>query len=246
MDGSDPLAEGAGVREPVYYRLKQHLLETIEASDEGDRMPAERVLAEEFGTSRASVRLAIQELVVEGRLRREHGSGTFVARPKLAQPLQLSSYTSEARAQGFEPGTRILELTSVSAGARVGARLRVVPSTRVVLLARLRTADGVPMAIERTHLVSSRFPHLRRHLTAEDSLYRVMREEYGAEPVESEDTIETGVLSPDDAALLRTDVGLPALLQTRLALDAHGIPLEWTESVYRGDRYKLVARLRRG
>ena len=245
MDGAS-LHEGAVVREPVYYALKQHLLETIDASEEGARLPAERVLAEEFGTSRASVRLAIQELVVEGRLRREHGSGTYVARPKLAQPLQLSSYTSEARAQGFEPGTRMLALTTTPAGPRVGALLGVVPSTRVVLLARLRTADGVPMAIERTHLVSSRFPHLRRHLTAEDSLYRVMREEYGVEPVESQDTIETGVLSPDDAALLRTDVGLPALMQTRLAFDAVGTPLEWTESVYRGDRYKLVARLRRG
>ena len=38
---------------------------------------------------------------------------------------------------------------------------------------------------------------------------------------------------------------MPALVQTRLALDADGSPLEWTESVYRGDRYKLVARLRR-
>ena len=241
IEGADPVE----VREPVYYRLKQHLLETIDASEVGDRLPAERVLAEELGASRASVRLAIQELVVEGRLRREHGSGTYVARPKLAQPLQLSSYTADTRAQGFEPGTEILELTTMAAGPRVGARLEVVPSTRVVLLVRLRSADGVPMAIERTHLVSARVPHLRRHLTAEDSLYRVLRDEYGVEPVESEDTIETGVLSPDDAALLRTDVGLPALLQTRLALDADGTPLEWTESVYRGDRFTLVARLRR-
>ena len=44
---------------------------------------------------------------------------------------------------------------------------------------------------------------------------------------------------------VRTDVGLPGLLQTRLALDADGVPLEWTESVYRGDRYKLVAHLSR-
>ena len=240
MDASEPGA----AREPVYYRLKQQLLETIDAAHEGDRMPAERVLAQEFGTSRASVRLAIQELVVEGRLIREHGSGTYVARPKLTQPLQLSSYTSDARAQGFEPGTRILELTSMAAGPRVGAKLGVAPASRVVLLVRLRTADGVPMAIERTHLVSARFPHLRRHLTAEDSLYRVLRDEYGAEPIESEDTIETGVLSPDDAALLGTEVGVPALLQTRLALDADGSALEWTESTYRGDRYKLVARLR--
>ena len=241
MDGS----EHGTAREPVYYRLKQALLETIDAADVGDRMPAERVLAQQFATSRASVRLAIQELVVEGRLIREHGSGTYVARPKLTQPLQLSSYTAEARAQGFEPGTQILELTSMAAGPRVGAKLGVAPSSRVVLLVRLRTADGVPMAIERTHLVSARFPHLRRHLTAEDSLYRVLRDEYGVEPVESEDTIETGVLSPDDAALLGTDVGVPALLQTRLALDADGSALEWTESIYRGDRYKLVARLHR-
>jgi GntR family transcriptional regulator len=240
----DAPSEGS-VREPVYYRLKQDLLATIEAAEVGTRLPSERALAEEFGTSRASVRLALQELVVEGRLRREHGSGTYVARPKLAQPLQLSSYTSEARAAGFEPGTEILELATVPAGPRVGARLGVAPSTRVVLLVRLRTADGLPMAIERTHLVSSRFPHLRRHLTAEGSLYRVMREEYGAEPYESQDTIETGVLSPDDAALLRTEVGLPALRQTRLAVDRQGVPLEWTESIYRGDRFTLVAHLRR-
>ena len=237
---------GVAAREPVYYRLKQDLLETIEASEVGARLPSERSLAEDFGTSRASVRLALQELVVEGRLRREHGSGTFVAHPKLAQPLQLSSYTSEARAAGFEPGTEILELTSRPAGPRVGARLQVAPSTRIVLLVRLRTADRLPMAIERTHLVSSRFPHLRRHLTAEGSLYRVMREQYAVEPYESQDTIETGVLSPDDAALLRTEVGLPALRQTRLALDEQGAPLEWTESVYRGDRFTLVAHLRRG
>ena len=239
-------SDGAQVREPVYYRLKQDLLATIEASEEGERLPSERVLAEDFGTSRASVRLALQELVVEGRLRREHGSGTYVARPKLAQPLELSSYTSEARAAGFEPGTEILELATVRAGPRVGARLAVAPSTRVVLLVRLRTADGLPMALERTHLVSARFPHLRRHLSAEGSLYRVMREVYGVEPVESHDAIETAVLSPDDAAVLRTEVGLPALRQTRLALDADGTPLEWTESVYRGDRFTLVAHLRKG
>lgn len=239
-------SDGAQVREPVYYRLKQDLLATIEASEEGERLPSERVLAEDFGTSRASVRLALQELVVEGRLRREHGSGTYVARPKLAQPLELSSYTSEARAAGFEPGTEILELATVPAGPRVGARLAVAPSTRVVLLVRLRTADGLPMALERTHLVSARFPHLRRHLSAEGSLYRVMREVYDVEPVESHDTIETAVLSPDDAAVLRTEVGLPALRQTRLALDADGTPLEWTESVYRGDRFTLVAHLRKG
>ena len=90
--------------------------------------------------------------------------------------------------------------------------------------------------------MSARFPHLRRRLAAEESLYRVLRDGSGVEPI-IQDTIETGVLSPDDAALLGADV-CARLVQTRLAVDAARSPFESTERLS-GDRYKLVARLRR-
>jgi GntR family transcriptional repressor for pyruvate dehydrogenase complex len=45
----------------------------------GERLPAERALAEQFGVSRPSLREAIQKLVAKGLLVSRHGGGTFVA-----------------------------------------------------------------------------------------------------------------------------------------------------------------------
>jgi GntR family transcriptional regulator len=39
---------------------------------------------------------------------------------------------------------------------------------------------------------------------------------------------------------------MPLLLLSRHAFDAAGKPVEWAQSRYRGDRYKLVTRLHRG
>lgn len=248
MDVATGRREGADAlvaREPKYYPLKQHLLELIEASEPGTLLPTERSLAEQFDTSRSTVRLALQELVVEGRLDRQHGRGTFVAQPKLALPLQLRSWTEDMRQQGFEPGSTLLDLSTVRADPVVADRLHIFPAARVLVVERLRTANGVPMAVERSHLAAARFPQLKRHLLKHGSLYTALREEYGVEPGEAEERIQTGVASPTEAALLQTDVGLPVLLMARHSFDTAGEPFEWVRSVYRGDRCELVARLTR-
>jgi GntR family transcriptional regulator len=106
-------------------------------------------------------------------------------------------------------------------------------------------ADGEPMAIERTYLSAARFPGLRRHLVRLGSLYAALDQEYGVVPVEAEETIETALASPEEAAVLGIDTGLPLLLLSRHTRDASGAPVEWVRSVYRGDRYKFVTTLRR-
>jgi len=45
----------------------------------GERLPAERALAEEFGISRPSLREAIQKLAARGLVVSRHGGGTFVS-----------------------------------------------------------------------------------------------------------------------------------------------------------------------
>ena len=207
------------------------------------------MLAAEFETSRTTVRQAMLELVVEGRLERVQGRGTFVARPKVAQRLELTSYTEDMRAQGLEPTSRLLTLEVVPAStvehaADVAERLAITPSARVVRLVRLRLVDGEPMAIERTYLSAARFPRLRQHLTRLGSLYATLDEVYGARLKEADETIETALASPEEAALLGVDTGLALLLLSRHSFDLDGRPVEWGRSVYRGDRFKFVAHLR--
>ncbi len=62
-------------------RLVEALEVRIAALGAGDRLPAERVLAQELGVSRSSIREAIQQLVSRGRLVARQGGGTFVQEP---------------------------------------------------------------------------------------------------------------------------------------------------------------------
>jgi GntR family transcriptional regulator len=236
---------GNSARVPKYYRLKRHLLEMTRTQAPGTPVPPERTLALEFETSRTTVRQALQELVVEGRLERIQGKGTFVAQPKVSQALQLTSYTEDMRAQGLEPTSRLLEIGYVAADERLAGLLDIKPGGRVLRIERLRLANGDPMAIETAHLSAKRFPALRRNLVKYSSLYAALGEVYGVHVAEAEETIETSLATPREAAQLGTDVGLPMLLLSRHSYDPEGNPVEWVRSVYRGDRYKFTTRLRR-
>ncbi|MDQ3402544.1 MAG: GntR family transcriptional regulator [Actinomycetota bacterium] len=232
-------------REPKYWGLKRHLLDLLGALPPGSPIPTERSLATEFDVSRTTVRQALAELTVEGRLLRVQGKGTFAAEPKVAQRLQLSSYTEDMIAQGRQPSSKLLDVSEIPAEAELARLLAVRAGAKVLRLHRLRLADGEPMAMETTHLPLGRFRGLRRYVTDGGSLYKVLRERFGVEMGHAEETIETALAGPQEAELLGADVGLPMLLLSRHSFDSAERPVEWVRSVYRGDRYKFVATLNR-
>lgn len=243
--GLDAAARTRAQREPKYWGLKRHLLDLLRSMPPGSPIPTERSLAADFDVSRTTVRQALAELTVEGRLLRVQGKGTFAAEPKVAQRLQLSSYTEDMRAQGRQPSSKLLEISEEPADLEMARMLGVRSGGKVLRLHRLRLADGEPMALETTHLSTGRFRGLRRYVTSGGSLYQVLRERYGTEMGHAEETIETALASPAEAELLGADVGLPMLLLSRHSFDTEGQPVEWVRSIYRGDRYKFVATLNR-
>jgi GntR family transcriptional regulator len=235
--------ESASAREPKYYVVKRHLLDLIGTLPPGSLVPTERVLTVELGTSRTTVRRALSELVGEGRLVRRQGSGTYVAEPKITWPLQMTSFTEQASANGYETSTRLLEATRTRADEVVAARLAVRPGASIYFIERLRSVDGAPMAVETSHLSAARFPGLIAELRRTSSLYQVLSQVYDVRPVEAEETIETASASPREAGLLDIDTGSPILVLGRHSFDGDGVPIEYVRSWYRGDRYTFVARL---
>jgi GntR family transcriptional regulator len=233
------------LRMPKYYAVKRQLLDLIASLAPGSPVPPERELARDYGTSRTTVRQALAELVVEGRLLRRQGKGTFVAKPKVAQALELASYTEGMRAHGLHPQTRILEIGYLAADEDLAARLGIRPGGRTLRIHRLRLADGEPMSVDTSHLSARRFPGLRKQLKRHSSLYETLASAYGVQLTEAEETIETVLADPHNADLLAVDTGLPLLLLSRHAVDAKGETVEWAQSWYRGDRYKFVTRLLR-
>jgi GntR family transcriptional regulator len=155
----------------------------------------------------------------------------------------MTSFTEQAKASGRAASTELIDARRDRATDEIAERLGLRPGAPVHSIERLRLVDDTPMALETSHLSASRFPGLARHLRRSDSLYRVLRDEYGVVPTNAEETIETATATPREAELLNTETGAPILMLSRHSFDADGTPVEWVRSWYRGDRYRFVTRL---
>ncbi len=210
----------------------------------GTSIPPERELAIRYGVSRMTLRTAIDELVRDGLLVRRQGAGTYAARPKIAKQIHLTSFTDDMRARGLTATTRVLSLVRKPAGARVGARLSLSPSDTVLTVGRLRMADDEPMAIEWLSVPDRMLPGIGRR-DFEGSFYRVLEERFGIVIDGGSQTLEPTVTDEAESALLGVPLHSPALSVERVTWTADHVPVEYTRTMYRGDRYRFNVDLAR-
>lgn len=223
---------------PKYYTQKLRILDLIEAATPGDPLPAERDLAERFGTSRTTVRQALTELVTEGLIERAQGRGTFVAAPPLITVRQLTSFSEDL--SGARLDSDVLGITREAADAEAAAALALPSAAEITRVDRVRRSDGVALARE-TALLPGRYPGLAAELARHGSLYRALRERYGVALDAADDEIGTELAEPAEARILGIDVGRPLLVVRRTARAADGTPVEFTRSAFRGDRFRFRA-----
>ena len=224
--------------------VRDEILGMLDELTVGDALPSERRLATELGVSRPTLRAVIDELVREGLLMRRHGSGTYVAEPKIALPLTMTSFSEDMARRGMRPGSRVVDFQCLSAGAKLGQRLQISPVAEVWVITRLRLADDETMAIEWLHAPRALLGDLRREELADHSYYELLRDRRGIVIASGVQTIEPTVTSPEEAELLGVPVHSPAFLFERTTQSDQGEVVEFVRSVYRGDRYRLVTELR--
>lgn len=230
---------------PIYYQLKT-LIQNRIASGEypiGTRLPSERELCEMYEISRMTVRQAINDLVNEGRLMREQGRGTFVAKPKIEQGLfALSSFTEEMKRRNMTPGAKLLDFRVTTAEGRAAERLGVAEGEQIHEVTRLRLADNEPMAIEISNLPLRYVPNLTSDMVASGSLYETLRNR-GITMAYAEQTLEASLAKAKEAEILRVKPKAPVLLMERTTYMANGQAVEYVKSIYRADRYRFSIRL---
>jgi len=224
--------------------VRDEIIGMLDELQVGDALPSERRLATDLGVSRPTLRAVIDELVREGLLLRRHGSGTYVAEPKIALPLTMTSFSEDMARRGMRPSSRVVSFETTSAGAKLGQRLHLSPVEEVWVITRLRLADDETMAIEWLHAPRRFLPDLRREDLAQQSFYELLRERRGIVIARGTQTIEPTVTSQEEADLLGVPVHSPAFLFERTTEGEGGEVVEFVRSVYRGDRYRLVTELR--
>ena len=223
---------------------RQQVLDLIESMGVGTAIPSERQLSADLGVSRLTLRAALDDLAREGYLVRRRGSGTYVQQRKISQELTITSFSDDMRRRGMTPGSRTLSMTTTLAGARLGRFLNVSPSEQIVVVKRLRLADGETMAIETLHIPEALVPGLTpKALTG--SFYDLLRDRYDVAIVEGTQAIEPTVTNEEESEALGVPLHSPAFLFERTSRDGAGRTVEFVRSVYRGDRYRIVTELSR-
>lgn len=229
---------------PIYHQiasaLRTHIMD--ESLQEGDKLPSENDLAAQFEVSRITLRQALAELEREGIIVKRKGMGAFVSmNPQpLIQELNLPSVLGrKLRREGINLDPEILQSRREGATALAGKALGVSEGTPLVYFERLFLLDGHPIALNRSWLSEARVPGILEDGLIGKHLSVTLAERYDLDPTRIENTIESSHCSPAEMKLLRMNFQASAIVVTATSFDGRDRPIEYSRTLWLGDRVKF-------
>jgi DNA-binding GntR family transcriptional regulator len=227
------------VPEPKYWHLKTVLSQALESEfSVGEILPNERDLAARFGVARATLRQALDQLELEGRLQRRRGVGTTVAPPRVGVAVGSERHTWPGTAGDDWQPTDCTEAVPPAAVADVLETGRDEP---VHTVRRSRMTHGRPVAAELLYVARSSVPGLSA-IDASSAAARaraVLRELHHLELEGRDQAVELGSASAEDARELDRLPGAPVLVVTT-RFHARGRTAAVSVATYRADTCRLT------
>lgn len=224
----------------LYYQLVDLLKERIESSMvPHDKLPSERELTAQYGVSRTTVRLALQELEATGYIYRRHGKGTFVSdlTKDAADLAGAYSFTEQMRSLGRNPETRILSFEKIEADKYIAQHMNLPLGEAVFKLSRLRLADREPLMVEDSYLPVKLFLSLDENMLRRKPLYDLFSADFNQTVRLADEELYASIAQKDDAKLLGIPEGAPVLHLARSTYNMKNEIIEFTLSVARADQF---------
>lgn len=234
---------------PKYSQLASILRQKIDDGEWQPRspIPSERQLEVLYAVSRTTIREAIDLLVRQGYLYREHGRGTFVSPQKLQKTLmELTSFSEDLLKRGIHPGQIIRSMETIVPPAKILQKLELPAGSKVLRIERIRLGNEVPIGLQTSYLALAPDQSISfEDLEKSGSLYNLLQEKLHVIPSEADETLEVTLATQEEAVLLQIEEGAPLLLSERVTFAQNRHPIEFVKILYRGDRYRYYARLSR-
>ena len=236
-------SDNGDIVKPIYAQIQEYIAEMILSGQLApeSKIPSEREFSESLEVSRMTIRKAITELVNEGLLERRHGSGTYVAKPKITyEGGELINYVDVMKARNIITGAQLLEFGQVPASRRLAERLHVeigYPLYRIILL---HFANRIPVIVKRDYYSSGRFPELEQYDLEKTSSYDILTAAYKVKIKKVDQTFEAIAASDEIAEQLRIEEGFPLLIISQVMVEANtGRPILYSQDFLRSDYARI-------
>lgn len=221
----------------LHGKIKEDILAKIRDGtyQEGDLIPTEAQLVQQYGVSRPTIRQALQALVDAGFLERRRRRGTVVKRPRSEQHYhhELRSYVDEMRDAGrVVSTTQIVNKRCVPPQGAIDA-LGLEEGEEAYKIVRLRYTDGKPMFLLETYVPCKLYPGLDAYDFNETGLYQAMSQ-CGNPVYVASSEMHAAVASDVVASLLDIKLGEPLFHYLQISRDEYGSVVEFTWSYYVG------------
>jgi GntR family transcriptional regulator len=228
---------------PIYVQIAEGISSLLQRGffPAGSLLPAERVLCEQYGVSRMTLRQAMSILERQGLIESHRGRGTFVAPKRLQkQEQEFRSFTEEVRARGGKPHSRLISFEQIAPKRAARDFFGLSEGEKVYEICRLRLKDETPLAVESVQIPQRVAPWLERFDLANNSLYRIFEESYGLRLETSVEEISAELPSAADRKLLELPKNVAVLVVSRKTFTETGNAIELSRSTYRGDLYSAI------
>jgi GntR family transcriptional regulator len=248
-----PLVTAEGT--PLHRRITATIQAQIDQGHlhPGDVLPPEIELARQFGVSRHTLRVGLEDLVRAGRLERQRGRGTIVRRPPIEQSLShFYSIAVEMRLRGTDLQTQVLARGHLSPEddltARVCERLGIDEAQQIGYVLRLRLVEGTPVFLETITFPVAVCPYFlevpvsgQKDIAA-GPFYETLEQRSHLQVTRARETFRALLATGYEARLLGVPNGTAIFEVERTSL-VEERPVEWRRTLARGDRYLYVADL---
>ncbi|MES9865821.1 MAG: phosphonate metabolism transcriptional regulator PhnF [Candidatus Thiodiazotropha sp. LLP2] len=226
---------------PVYRQIRDALRQEIHnLYRAGDSLPSEAELALRFNVNRHTLRRAIDELVSDGLVERQHGKGMFVLTPTIDYAIgPHTRFTETLEALGVTTQSQVIRKQVVPARGGVADRLDLKEGNEVVFLETLRKVEGKPFCVISHFLPHDLFPYVMESYDG-GSLHQFLEKHYATQVERSESLISAVIPESDDAALLNMPRNSPVLRVKSINVVVNTRkPVEYVVTRFRGDATQL-------
>jgi GntR family transcriptional regulator len=233
----------SGLNKPLYVQIQEYIAELILSGklQPESKIQSEREFSEDLGVSRMTVRKAITELVREGLLERKHGSGTYVAKPRVTYEAgELVNSIRAMEERNIATATQLLEFSEIAASRRLAENLAVEIGHSLYRVVLLRFANRVPVIVECGFFPCTQCPDLEEWDLEKTPIFDLLVKAYGIRLGRISQTIEAVAAEETIAKQLRVPEGFPLLMLNRILYNADsGKPVVLSQDFLRGDYARL-------